>query len=245
MPETTHTRPSPRPGVSVALVAVVVILVGAAIGFVPFLLKQQHWRASVADATATKAKLSTSAFALAPHQRACMDAVAVTPKSALVRYQLASAAAAQHEGPPLEMLLIAPGYRALVALPVGGYGRYVAFPIKPPRRSVIAAACLTNSGKVPVAVEGTTALRTTSRSLLTIDGKPVMGNLTLLLLEKHPQSRLANLNDLVEHASNLTDQLVPVWLVWLLAACLVVGMPVGIVVAFQRAVRDDELAGRS
>jgi hypothetical protein len=241
MPETTRTdRPPRRPAASVALIAAIVIVGGALIGFAPWLLKKQQWRASVADATATAAKLSTSPFVLAPHQRACMDAVAVTHNSALPTFQLASAAAA--EGPPLELLLTAPGYRALAALPAGGYAAHVQFQIRPPRHSVIATACLTNVGTTPIALEGTTALRTTSRSLLTIDGKPVAGNLTLIFQQPHPRTRAADLNEVVEHASNLTDRLVPVWLVWLLAACLVVGLPLGVVVALQRAVREDQAA---
>jgi hypothetical protein len=244
MPETSPSRRPRSLAAAVVLVAAIVILAGALLGFVPFLRKQQHPKAWVADAVAPHANLSTSAFVLAPHQRACMDAVAFTPKSAQATFLLASTAAAEHEGPPLELLLAAPGYRALANLPAGGYSMHVAFDIRPPRRPVIGTACVINSGKVPVALAGTTALRTTSRSLLTIDGKPVVGNLTFTVLEKHPKSRLAILPDVVEHVSNLTDQLVPTWLVWLLAACLVAGVPVVIVIAFQRAVREDEAATR-
>jgi hypothetical protein len=258
MPEPKRSAGRRGPAAPVAVVAALVLLVGVLLGLVPFLLKQQQRRASVADATATGAKLSTSAFAIAPRQRACMNSVTVTPNAALATFQLATAAAPERtpaaaaarkpaaatesEGPSLELTITAPGYRALSTLPSGGYGKQISFQIVPPRKPVIGTACIVNLGLTPLALEGTTDLGATSRSVLTIDGRPAVGNLTLIFDEKHERSRVAHLGVVAEHISNLTDQFVPVWLVWVLAACLVVGLPVGIVVAFQRAVREDDAA---
>ena len=53
-------------------------------------------------------------------------------------------------------------------------------------------------------------------------------------------SRLENLHEILEHISNLTDQLVPVWLIWVVAALTVTALPGAVIFAFYRAIREDE-----
>jgi hypothetical protein len=83
----------------------------------------------------------------------------------------------------------------------------------------------------------------TSRSTMTIDGKPATGNLTLTFLERGKQSVLAHIPTAFEHVSNLTDNLIPVWLTWVFALLTLVCIPLGIVAALRRAVLEDDGAG--
>jgi hypothetical protein len=226
-------------------VASAVILFGGLIAFVPYLLKQRFWLTSVAAATLENPLLSTTAFPLAGNQRACMNAVTVTHQSGIAAFELFPGARSEQTGPPLELLLSAPGYRAVARLPAGGYGARVEFQIAPPPHSLIGSACLINRGRTPVILEGTTDPRLTSRSALTIDGKQVVGNLTLTFLNRRMRSRLAGLGEYFEHVSNLTDRLVPVWLVWILFIVTLLAVPIVIVVAFGRAVSADYAVRRT
>jgi hypothetical protein len=225
-----------------------VILIGLPLMFVPgvpgnesSLVRKEPQLASVADALAPNAALKISAFTLRPRQRMCMSAVTVTPRSRIAQFRLYPPAAAGNVGPPLNLLLRAPGYRFAADLASGAYGsRFVEFTITPPPRAVIGTACVLDAGGSAVPLEGTTDPRTTSRSALTLDGKPVTGNLTLRFFEWHRVSKLQNLGEIFERVSNLTDRLVPFWLVWLLAVSALFAVPIGIVAAFHRALREDD-----
>jgi hypothetical protein len=110
---------------------------------------------------------------------------------------------------------------------------------------VIGSACLINHGTTPAVFFGSTEPRTRSRSTLTIDGKPTTGEIGLSLLDNRSRSRLSRLGEVFEHASDLTDHLIPVWLIWLLSVSSLLVVPVAVVAFFYRAVREDELAGAS
>jgi hypothetical protein len=208
--------------------------------FAPYLLKKRAFFTSVADAASEYTKLN-SAIPLGAGQRACMSSVTVTSNSAVAAFELSLPPSAELTNPPpLEATLSAPTYYQAVQLPSGTYGKRIEFPIHAPRHSVIVTACLLNAGTHAIELEGTTAGRTTSRSALTIGGRRVVGNITLGFLPKRPRSRLARLGETFEHVSNLTDRLIPVWLVWILSVLTVLTVPIGIVVALQRALREDD-----
>jgi hypothetical protein len=176
-------------------------------------------------------------------QRLCMSSVTVTPSSRIARFDLRKRFPATASAPPLELLLSAPGYRAAATLPARGVaaGLAVAFDIASPKRTVIGTACLRNLGRTQVSLEATSD-RTTSRSVMTVDGSPVAGNVTLRFIERQREPRLTHLAAAFEDISNLTDDLVPVWLVWMLAACIVFAVPISVVAALYRALREDEVA---
>lgn len=114
--------------------------------------------------------------------------------------------------------------------------------ITPPRRSLIGTACFINMGTTAVLLDGSNESRLAGRSSLSIAGKPVSGNVALAFLNDHRQSRLSLLGEVIGHISNLTDHLIPAWLIWIVLVMTVFGMPVAIAAAFFRALREDELA---
>ena len=69
------------------------------------------------------------------------------------------------------------------------------------------------------------------------------GDVSLTFFEARPQSLRSSLGRLFRHASNVTDGLVPVALIWLLAIVALVAIPTATCAAFYVALRTDELAG--
>ena len=70
-----------------------------------------------------------------------------------------------------------------------------------------------------------------------------MGDISLTFLDTRPHSLLGRAGTIFEHASNLTDNLIPVWLIWILAVLILFGVPLGMLAAFYWALREDEAAG--
>lgn len=220
-----------------ALLAAGLILAGVLLWFRPYLTRKQQ---SVAEVPAPTALFAVSEFAVPPRQQACMSSVTVDPNSDLAQFQLRPAKPTPGGGPPIELILSAPGYRATADVPGGYPGGGVTLALAPPTRALIGTACFLNRGKTPVLLDGTTEPRTVARPGTTIDGKSVVGDIALTFLDSRQLSLLDRLGEVFGHASNLTDRLVPVWLIWILAVLVAFGAPIGIVSAFYVALREDE-----
>ncbi len=234
-------RSPPRPGfatLTVALAAAAMLL-GALLWFAPFLTRSQTFRSSVATPLALTA---ASPFAIPAGERACMFSVAVEPGSAAAQFQLEPGKAGGLIGSPLELVLEGAGYRSASELAGGHRGGIVTLAVTPPAHSLLATACFVNKGVEPVVLAGTTEARTISRSGTTIAGAPVVGDISLTFLERRPRSLLGSLGTVFAHASNLTDHLIPVWLVWAVAVLCAFGVPAGILAAFRWALSEDETA---
>jgi hypothetical protein len=233
-------RELPRATVAWRVGALVTVLVGLIL-FTPYLAAKRRWRASVAAATAVNSRLFATAPAYIPaHQQACASAVTVTPSSGIAAFQLAATPGTENQSWPLELTLSGPAYRAAASIEVpGGVSGRQDFQIRPPKRALLASACVRNNGHTPVALEETAGAFTNPRSRLAIDGKRAPGELMLTFYERKPRSRLTHLGAVVEHASNLTDRLVPGWLIWLLLALTLIGIPVGIIAALHGSLRED------
>jgi hypothetical protein len=228
-----------RPELTVAAVGAALILAGAVVWFVAYLTQT---RQSVAEIPSPPALVAISEFAVPPSQQACMSSVALTPNSRLAQFRLRRPTGTAQGGPPIELILSGPGYetRAHVA---GGYTQAsVALPILAPRRALIGRACFVNRGETTALLDGTTEARTVSRSATRIDGRPVLGDIALAFLDSRQRSLLDRLAEIFGHASNLTDRLVPVWLIWIFAVLVALGVPIGTMAAFYVALRADEAA---
>jgi hypothetical protein len=247
---TVSDRARKRAAGSASALASIVILLGLLIMFWPgvpgnlhYMLRKRHQATFVANSLANEASLKITTFTLRPRQRACMSSVTVTPSTGLAVFELSPAAGAVVPRPALALDLKATGYRSVSHLAAGGYYKPAVFHLEPPPQFVvIATACLINIGRTPLFPEGTTDPLTTSRSALTIDGKPVAGDISLSFLGKRRIALAENVGEILGHIANLTDQLVPVWLVGILILSALVGVPIGIVVAFHRSLRDEEVA---
>jgi hypothetical protein len=221
------------PAISAAIAAVLV-LAGALVWLWPYLTRE---RQSVAGVPAPAALATATWLVLEPHRDACMSSVTVDPSSRFAEFQLR--ASKSMPIPPVQLLLSAPGYRAAGQSANRNAQGSVELPIATPRRSVIATACFINRGGTAVLLEGTTEARTITRSELQIAGEAIRADIALTFLDR-PRSLLDRLGEVFGHVSNLTDRLVPEWLIWVLAISVAVGVPLAMLAALYVALREDE-----
>jgi hypothetical protein len=228
-----------RASVLVTVLAAAAILLGALLWFRPYVTKKQ---VSVSSVPAPNALTATTSYQLAPGEQACMTAVAVEPNSLAAQFELHPATPSPKGGPPVALVLSAPGYRSVSQL-AGGYpGGLATLPVTPPKHSLLATACFVDHGDTDVVLLGSAEARTISRSGTSVGGVSVVGDVALTLFDTHPSSLLAQAGTIFGHASNLTDHLIPVWLIWILAVLVLFGVPAGILAAFYTALREDETA---
>ncbi len=227
----------PRLAVLATALAAVAILLGALVWFRPYLTQKQ---VSVSAVPAPSALTTLTQFDLAPGEQACMESVTVEPNSLAAQFDLHPAKPGPQGGPAVELVLSATGYRSVSQL-AGGYpGGLATIPMTPPRHSLLATACFADRGDTAVLLNGSAEARTISRSPTLVAGSSVVGDIALTFLDTHPSSLLERAGTIFGHASNLTDHLVPVWLIWILAALVLCGVPLGILAAFYTALREDE-----
>ncbi|MGD0198657.1 MAG: hypothetical protein ABSC56_12230 [Solirubrobacteraceae bacterium] len=227
---------------TVAALAVALMLIGG------LLLVRPHLRGGVeldAGVPDPPALFAATLFTVPPHGRACLGSVTIDADSYLAQFDLWPVKASKQGGPPVDLLLRAPGYSGIVRVPGGYHGGSATLPIQPvPKHSRIGTACFVNVGTSAVALTGTTEPRTVSRSPMTIDGTSVVGDVALTFIDSRSRSLLDEVAGVFDHASNLTDGLLPPALIWLIAILVVLSVPFGTVAAFYLALREDEQAAR-
>jgi hypothetical protein len=225
--------------VAAAMLAALAMLAGALLWFRPFLTHQQTFPAGVP----TPVSLSAPApFTVAAGEQACMSSITIEPGSRVAQFSVQPAAPAR-TGPPVELLLEAAGYRSSGTVPGGYQAGVVSASVTPPRRSVVGTACFLDRGPGTITLLGTIEPRTVTRSGTTIAGTPVVGDIALTFLRGRPSSLLDSIGSVFAHASSLTDHLLPVWLIWLIAVLVALGVPAGALGAFYLALREDETSG--
>jgi hypothetical protein len=218
--------------------AAVLILAGALIWYRPYMTAK---RQVVAEVPEPAALFGVTPFVVPGHGQACMNAVTITPQSEIVRFGLRPVGPAPHGGPPIQLVLSAPGYHYVLHVPGGYPGGSVALPISPPHTAVVGTACFVNTGSGGVVLPGTVEPRTISRSSPTlVDGREAVGDIALSFVESRRQALGDRVGEIFAHASNLTDQLLPTWLIWLFVVLVAFGVPAAIVSAIYVALREAE-----
>jgi hypothetical protein len=167
-----------------------------------------------------------------------MSQVAITTNSQLAEFRVR--AHASSVGPAVEVLLSAPRYKTRARLAAGYATGKATVPIVPPSRDVVGEACFVNRGPATALLDGTTEPRAVSRSALRLEGRPVAGDIALEFLDNRRLSLLDRAAQVFDRASNLTDHLVPAWLIWILALLVALGVPSGTLAAFYLALREDD-----
>lgn len=242
MPRPARLARRPAPATIATAVAAAVMLAGALIWFVPYVTRKQTFPAGVPDPAAL---FQLTEFPVKPHGEACLSDVTIDANSRLAEVLLRPVDPARHLGPPVELVLRGQGYRGVMQIPGGYPGGSATLPIQPlPKRTVIGTACFVNRGSTTVLLDGTDETRTLSRSTTVVEGRPMPGDIALTFVDNRPRRLITSLGEVFGHASNLTDRLVPVWLIWVIAILLACGVPSAVLVAFHRALREDE-AGES
>jgi hypothetical protein len=213
------------------------VIAGVLIWFLPYLTVQRPVMTGVPASAAISA---ASEFAVSPHESACMQSVTIEANSHQIEFGVRPVTLGGAGGPPMEVILSAPGYRSVAHL-VGGYpGGRAALAITPPANSVIGSACFLDVGKQKALLDGTSEARTMSRSPMVVGAQPVVGDIAITFTAAGTKSLLGQMGEVVEHASNLTDRLVPPWLIYVIAVLVLFGVPSSIVAAVYFALREQE-----
>ncbi|HWX74497.1 MAG TPA: hypothetical protein VNZ05_04270 [Solirubrobacteraceae bacterium] len=220
-----------------ALLAAVTAVLAGLILLGTYLL---HSERPIAGTPSPSALFKATLFTVPPRQSACMSDITLPANGRVLQFQLGEPS--QRANPPLEVLLAAPRYRALARLPGEQPEGAAEVRVRPPKRDAIGIACITNRGTTPAVLAGSTEPRSSSRATLTLNGRAMPGDIALSFFQAHRKSRLGRIGEVFRHASTLTDRLIPVWLVWLIAVLTLVAVPAGIALAFYRTLREDELA---
>jgi hypothetical protein len=240
MPEPRTPRAWRSTAAIAAAVAAAASLCGALLLFGSYLL---HKEQPVVGTPGPRAAFTSSEFSIAARQRACMSAITIPSQARVAQLELRQAASARG-GPVLDLLLSGPDYEARETLPSEQAEGPVQVPIRAPRRTLIGSVCLINRGHATAVLVGSAESRSRSRSTLTIAGRRTAGNIALTFLGARRRSRLARLGEAFEHASHLTDDLLPAWLIWVLAVATLLAVPIATVAVVRRALLEDEHGSR-
>lgn len=228
----------PRLATACALLMALLLVAGGLIWYRPVLTTP---RQNMAEVPAPPALFAATQYALPGHKRACMDNVTVTPQSQVVEFQLFPARSAKGGGPPVAFSVQGPGYQATSFLHGGYPGGIALLPLSPPKHALIATACIRNLGTSPVSLVGTDEARTVSRSHpLTVGARPLPGDVALAFLQSRPKSPLHELGQAAQHASNLTDGLLPPALILAIAVITAFGVPAVTILAVRMALAEQE-----
>jgi hypothetical protein len=218
-------------------VAVVALLAGLANWALPWLVRDRLLPASVPS---PRALFAVARVAIGPGQAACSGAVAVDPRGQVARLHVFTLSGA---GSALTLTLHGARYSARTRI-AGGYGQEaeIAAPVSPPRRATIVTACVRNDGRGRAALAASSD-RTRSRSITSVDGRATGKSVWLSFEEAQRHSILDRSGATIARMAVFRPGVVGPWLLWPLAALVLIGIPAGALWVWDRALRDDERSG--
>src|SRR4051794_37924177 len=197
-----------------------VLLVAAVVWVVPWASRDRDIPAAVPGPPPL---LDYEQIALPSGASACARDVGVDARSAELRLAVGSVGRAG--GPPLTVAIAGPGYRAVARVP-GGYGDFSeqVAAIARPAHAVLARVCVRNDGPRRGALAASADQRSRSRSVAEVGGVATGKSFALSFHERSPHTVLARLPQIVERISAFRPGIVRSWLLWPLAALVVLGL---------------------
>lgn len=224
-----------RPG-AVAAVCATLIGVGAAIAFVPALLRDT----TATSSTPVRRDGVAHDIVLAPAHEVCVGSVTFDRDSARARVWLRRVDGADAA---LRVSARAPGYRASAVATVppaartgGAEPATLDLPLDPPTRSTLGTLCLASRGG-RVTLVGTDHPRAIVHAGPTLDGAPIARAPSVTLLDDDRRSPLARTPQLVDRAAALSP--FGPWLFWALIPLVLLAVPALVVLALHRALAAD------
>jgi hypothetical protein len=215
--------------------ALVLLIAAVAIGR-PYLTKQRAYRASIPQPPSV---IAVTLRLMKPGQTVCLHNVVMDTHSERALFQVETYGTPTV---PLRFALNGDGYRATVKVPASAYKNegIVNVPVPAPHRDVFVRACVTNAGRRPAALFGTTSAEP-GPVYATVDGVPVEPNWWLAFYEAKPTSIAHRLPTIVSRMGIFRPPFIGGWLLWPLGVLFVLGVPAAILVAYARALDDDEV----
>ena len=217
-------------------IAGALVLLVAAVGIGrPYLTKKRVYPASVPQPPSV---IAVALVRMKPGQAACLHDVVMDTHSERALFQVET-----YGKPtvPLRFELTGEDYRATVRVPAFSYKDegILNLPVPAPRRDVFVQACVTNAGKRPAALFTTTTAEP-GPVFATLDGERVGTNPWLAFYEAKRTSIADRMPTIVSRIGIFRPPFIGGWLLWPLAALFVLGVPVAVLVAYARALGEDE-----
>lgn len=229
------------------LTAIALLIAVAVLGFQPWLAQV---RPVVVSTPGLAAIPGSPGIAVAAGARACLSPVRLDPAFGRAAFVLR---AAKPPAGPLRLTLVAYDARGrpdprvysaagIANVPAGGEVTTVFSALRHPPRTVVGRMCLTNNGRRQVELVGTTDARVNNGLTVSVDGAPVPAGVypSLTLLQDHERSRGAIAGLVARNLATMTGGSVPAWLVWLIAAGVILVLPAAIFLLFGTALRADD-----
>lgn len=214
------------------VIGLVLLGAGAAVWALPYLTRERDY-AAVTPQPDPLVRQST--IALPGGARACMDGAVLDARSEQARIRVGTFG---RPGAPLELTLRGAGYDASARVPAGyPDSALLRIGVRPPVGAVEASICVRNLGSRRIALYASDD-RTSSRSRVHVDGRPVPKHFVVVFYERRPASILERLPTALDRASAFRPLVSP-WVLWPLLVLFAVGTPLGILWALFDALPSD------
>jgi len=213
--------------------AVVVFVLGALFVVRPF-VSEQHDMPSSIPSPASLA--GTASVPLAPGHPVCFKNAVAERHSEFVRFRVS---APNGPAPQMTVTLKGPGYAATATIPAGLLDTQTAqAPIPAPPTDVPVRVCIRNDGKTPTALFASND-RTRSRSLAMIDGKTVYASVWFAFYEPRWRAISERVPLTIDRMTVFRPGYATPLVLWIIAVLFLIGVPIAVVWALVRALRDD------
>jgi hypothetical protein len=172
-------------------------------------------------------------------QQACLNDVTLTRTLEVAHANATIAGGAP--GPRLRVSASGPGgYRTSTVVRRGWKsGAGLSVRLTAPPRDLRGSVCFENLGRRTVALYATAEGRTLARPATTVDGAPVEADLSLAFSRADPVALADRPGELIERMTAFVWSPLGSWAGWVVAVLLVVGVPLGVLLALGTAVRRD------
>jgi hypothetical protein len=214
--------------------ALVLLIAAVAIGR-PYLTKQRDYRASVPQPPSV---VAVQLVRMKPGHPVCVHDAVMDTHSERVLFQVETFG---KPTVPLRLTLAGDDYRASVNVPASAYKNegILNLPAPAPDRDIFVTACVTNTGRRSVAIDASTSAEP-GPVFATLDGERLPTNPWLAFYEAKPTSIAHRLPTIVSRMRIFRPPFIGGWLLWPLGVLFVLGVPAATLVAYARALDDDE-----
>jgi hypothetical protein len=216
--------------------ALVVLLLGALFIVRPFVAAPREQPAEIVSPASLD---KTDAVELAPGHAVCFANAVMEHHSEQIRFTIG---AATNGTPPIDVRIQGAGYDYTAKVPASVQqvqtvqASVMSVPVDTPVR-----VCFQDRGDKPVSLFASSD-RTRSRSVAEVDGTPTGKSVWFGFYEPAPRAITERLPATIDRMTVFRPGYVTPGVLWVLAVLLIVGVPVGVVWAYQRGLRDDERA---
>jgi hypothetical protein len=216
--------------------AVVVLVLGALFIVRPFAATQ---RDAAAEIVSPASLAQTDVVELRRGHPVCFDRAVIEQHSELIRFKVSSP---NGPAPEIDVHIKGGVYDYTAKVPPGTQdGTLLAMPVPAAPTDIPVRVCLRNRGEPAIGLFASND-RTRSRSVATIDGESTGKSVWFGFYELTPKAITERLSATIARMTVFRPGYVTAGVLWGLLVLLVAGVPIGVVWAYQRALREDERA---